>query len=161
MYRAPVDQRSLPYLPMSLETIRALPLPTLAHADCRLFLWTTNRWLPAAFGLLDGWNFAYKQTLVWHKTDANLPGHVAPNSAEFVLVGTRGKPERLTTMPSAVIATTRYGGPGVPSHSRKRECWLDYFELVSPAPRAELFARRARFGWDYPIGDQSLGGRAA
>ena len=26
---------------------------------------------------------------------------------------------------------------------------------------AELFARRARFGWDYPIGDQALGGAAA
>ena len=25
-------------------------------------------------------------------------------------------------------------------------------EEVSPGPYAELFSRRARFGWDYPIG---------
>jgi N6-adenosine-specific RNA methylase IME4 len=29
-------------------------------------------------------------------------------------------------------------------------------ERVSPAPRLEIFARRARFGWDY-AGDGSLG----
>lgn len=29
-------------------------------------------------------------------------------------------------------------------------------ERVSPGPYVELFARRARFGWDY-WGDQSLG----
>lgn len=29
-------------------------------------------------------------------------------------------------------------------------------ERVSPGPYLELFARRARFGWDY-WGDQSLG----
>lgn len=46
-------------------------------------------------------------------------------------------------------------------HSAKPDAFLDLVERVSPAPRAELFARRARFGWDYPIGDQSLGGVAA
>ncbi|MFN8623397.1 MAG: hypothetical protein U0869_21885 [Chloroflexota bacterium] len=30
------------------------------------------------------------------------------------------------------------------------------FERASPGPRVELFARRARFGWDY-WGDESLG----
>lgn len=46
-------------------------------------------------------------------------------------------------------------------HSEKPEAFLDIVEQVSPGPYAELFARRARFGWDYPIGDQSLGGIAA
>jgi N6-adenosine-specific RNA methylase IME4 len=141
----------LPYASMSLDEIKALPVPGLAAHDARLFMWTTNRYLPVAFGVLDAWGFDYMQTLVWHKTDVNLPGHVAPNSAEFVLVAVRGKPGRLALMPSAVIATTRLGG-----HSQKRECWLDYFEQVSPGPYVELFARRARFGWDY-WGDESLG----
>ena len=47
------------------------------------------------------------------------------------------------------------------AHSAKPDAFLDLVERVSPAPRAELFSRRARFGWDYPIGDQALGGRAA
>jgi N6-adenosine-specific RNA methylase IME4 len=115
----------------------------VAEGRCRLFLWTTSRYLPDAFGVLAAWGFRYKQTLVWHKRDANLVGSVAPNSAEFVLVGARGNPARLTPLPSAVISTTRSGG-----HSAKPEAWLDYFEQVSPGPYLELFARRARFGWD-------------
>jgi N6-adenosine-specific RNA methylase IME4 len=155
-YEAAVDTRPLPYAAMSVDGIAALPVAALADCDARLFLWTTNRYIEQAFGVLAAWGFAYKQTLVWHKTDVNLPGHVAPNSAEFILVGTVGKPARPNLMPSAVIATTRLGGPGTPSHSQKRECWLDYFEQVSPGPYVELFARRARMGWDY-WGDQSLG----
>jgi N6-adenosine-specific RNA methylase IME4 len=46
-------------------------------------------------------------------------------------------------------------------HSAKPPCFLDMVEQASPGPYAELFARRARFGWDYPIGDQALGGEAA
>jgi N6-adenosine-specific RNA methylase IME4 len=40
-------------------------------------------------------------------------------------------------------------------HSAKPEAFLDLVESVSPAPRVELFARRARFGWDY-WGNESL-----
>lgn len=42
------------------------------------------------------------------------------------------------------------------AHSQKPEAFLDLVEQVSPGPYLEMFARRARFGWDY-WGDQSLG----
>jgi N6-adenosine-specific RNA methylase IME4 len=42
------------------------------------------------------------------------------------------------------------------AHSQKPEAFLDLVERVSPGPYLEMFARRARFGWDY-WGDQSLG----
>lgn len=41
-------------------------------------------------------------------------------------------------------------------HSAKPEGFLDLVEQVSPGPYLEMFARRARFGWDY-WGDESLG----
>jgi N6-adenosine-specific RNA methylase IME4 len=42
-------------------------------------------------------------------------------------------------------------------HSAKPDSFYDMVERVSPAPRVELFARRARLaGWDY-WGDESLG----
>jgi len=41
-------------------------------------------------------------------------------------------------------------------HSAKPEAFLDLVERMSPGPYVELFARRARFGWDY-WGDESLG----
>lgn len=138
-----LEQRPLPYPGMTLKEIAALPFLTLADDGCRLFLWTTNRYLPFSFDLLKGWGFKYRQTLVWHKADANLPASVAPNSAEFILVATRGMVERLQPWPSAVIKTTRRGG-----HSCKPEVFLDLVEQVSPGPYLELFARRNRLGWD-------------
>lgn len=138
-----LEVRPLPYAPMTLEAIAELPVRDLADKKCRLFLWTTNRYLRDAFDIIEAWGFRYRQTLVWHKTDANLPSSIAPNSAEFLLVAQRGFPGRLGTLPSAVIATTRSGG-----HSRKPEVWLDHIEAVSPPPRLELFARRQRLGWD-------------
>jgi N6-adenosine-specific RNA methylase IME4 len=45
---------------------------------------------------------------------------------------------------------------GARAHSRKPDGALDLIEQASPGPYLELFARRARFGWDY-WGDQSLG----
>jgi len=138
-----LEVRPLPYPPMTLEDIAELPVSELADKRCRLFLWTTNRYLPDAFDIIESWGFRYRQTLVWHKTDANLPSSIAPNSAEFLLVAQKGFPGRLGTLPSAVISATRSGG-----HSTKPEVWLDYIEAVSPEPRLELFARRQRIGWD-------------
>jgi N6-adenosine-specific RNA methylase IME4 len=41
-------------------------------------------------------------------------------------------------------------------HSAKPDGFYDLVERSIPGPYLELFARRARFGWDY-WGDQSLG----
>lgn len=138
-----LEVRPLPYQAMSVEDICELSVSDFAERDCRLFLWTTNRYLDDAFTVMRAWRFKYRQTLVWHKRDANLPASIAPNSAEFILVGTCGAPGRLGVLPSAVISTTRSGG-----HSAKPEVWLDEFERVSPGPRLELFARTQRLGWD-------------
>lgn len=138
-----LEVRPLPYPSMTIEDIAALPVRDFADRECRLFLWTTNRYLREAFDILETWGFRYRQTLVWHKTDANLPASVAPNSAEFILVGTRGFPARGIGFPSAVIAIPRKG-----SHSTKPEAFMDYIETVSQPPYLELFARRKRIGWD-------------
>jgi N6-adenosine-specific RNA methylase IME4 len=140
----------LPYSGMSHEAICALSVSEMADVDCRLFLWTTNRYIEDAFEVVRSWRFRYRQTLVWHKTDTNLVGSVAPNSAEFLLVATRGTPARLSTLPSSIIST-----PHGRSHSRKPEAWLDAVEQVSPGPYLEMFARRNRLGWD-TWGDEAL-----
>lgn len=145
---------ALPYGAMDLEAIRSLPVSDLASADCRLFLWTTNRYLPASFGVAEAWGFTYAQALVWHKTGNPSPfgGSVAPIHAEFLIVAKRGNVEVLDRWPSSVIAANKPRD----EHSRKPDVFLDLVERVSPGPYVELFARRARFGWDY-WGDQSLG----
>jgi len=145
--------RDLGYLTMTIAEITALPVAELAADDAVLWLWTTNRWLPQTFAVMDAWGFAYRQTLVWGKNNPLPVGSVAPSAAEFLLVGRRGKPKTGWAFPSSVIVTPR---PSSRIHSTKPDCFLDYIEATSPAPRLELFARRARFGWDY-WGDQSLG----
>jgi N6-adenosine-specific RNA methylase IME4 len=149
-WEGPVIVKPLPYDAMTFDDICELPVRKLADRDCRLFLWTTNRYLDDAFDVMHAWGFKYRQTLVWNKRDGNLGGSVAASSVEFLLVGTRGAPARLSKLASAVLTTA-----APKQHSRKPDAWLDYIEQVSPGPYVELFARRARFGWDY-WGDESL-----
>jgi len=139
------SKRSMPFDGMSIDELKTIPVATLAdESGCRLFLWTTNAYLPVSFSVLIAWGFTYGQTLVWHKANPlPLPSHVAPNSAEFIVVGRMGRPGRTGAFPSAVIHQAVQKG-----HSRKPEIFLDYIEQVSPGPYVELFARRHRLGWD-------------
>lgn len=150
------EQKSLPYPCMNLEQMSALPVSKLADDDARLFLWTTNRYLPAALPLMDSWGFRYRQTLVWHKTSASpYPGSVAVIDLEFLLVGQRGSPGRPDFARSSLISTSIKRNHADPCHSQKPEAVLDLIEQVSPGPYLEMFARRQRLGWD-TWGDEAL-----
>jgi N6-adenosine-specific RNA methylase IME4 len=143
--------RALPYPSMSIGEIAALPVKEKADKDCRVFLWTTNRYLRDAFDVVSAWGFRYSQTLVWHKTGNPSPfgASVAPYHAEFVLVAHIGHPALGQRLPSQVIAAP------VAQHSRKPDVFMDMFEAASPGPYCELFARRNRIGWD-TWGDEAL-----
>jgi N6-adenosine-specific RNA methylase IME4 len=150
------QRKELPYSAMSLAEIAALPVEAMAEPDCRLFLWTTNKWLPAAFSVAESWGFEYRQLLVWHKAEGGpFITSVAPNTAEFALVCVRGNPERIGSFPSQVLLF-----PAIRNHSTKPDGFTDFIEQVSPGPYLELFSRRARFGWD-TWGDESLHGGSA
>jgi N6-adenosine-specific RNA methylase IME4 len=140
-WNGPVRRYDLPYPSMTIAEIEALPVSALAGRDARLFLWTTNRHLPYAFGVIRAWGFAYRQTLTWKKLDG-LSGSVAPNS-EFLLVAARGAPGLKERLANAVIERSQ-----TKTHSRKPDVFLDLVEQVSPGPYLELFARRQRLGWD-------------
>ena len=139
--------KPLPYKGMDLEAIRALPVKSLAEpSGATLFLWTTNRYLPDAFDVLDAWGAKYRQTVVWAKPPGSRPGFcaaIAPNCAEYLLVAKFGGGEaRLKTWSTNVIVAPRG------AHSAKPEVFMDLIEQVSPGPYIELFARRAKMGWD-------------
>lgn len=138
----------LPYEAMSVEDLAGIPVRELAHPEgARLFLWTTNKYLPAAFGLLGAWGFRYGQTLTWAKTSHVPPftTSIAPQASEYLIYAYCGHPaERTGSFPSTVIASPR----GKTQHSRKPEGFLDLIEACSPGPYLEMFARRNRMGWD-------------
>lgn len=136
----------LPYAAMTLGEMSLLPVRALADPDgCRLFCWTTNRYLPDAFGLVRHWGFNYVQTLVWHKTGNPSPfgGSVAPNHAEFFLVAGFGHVPVLSRAATNVVTAGARR-----RHSEKPDVFLDLVEAVSPGPYLEMFARRQRLGWD-------------
>lgn len=146
--------KSLPYPQMTVEDIARLPVDQLADTSAGLFLWTTNRYLRAAFDVVAAWGFTYTQTLIWVK-DRRSPfvASVAPNHAEYLLVGRRGEHRWTGALRSNVI---EIAAPNQwRAASQKPDAFLDHIEQVSPGPYLELFARRARFGWDY-AGDESL-----
>jgi N6-adenosine-specific RNA methylase IME4 len=139
-------RHDFPYPTMTVADIEMMNVSGWADAGgCNLFCWTTNRYFPDAFHVVEAWGFTYTQTIVWRKTGNPPPhgGSIAPNHAEYLLVARRrGGARWLNRLPSSVVDVPRQ------SHSRKPDAFLDLIERVSPPPYLELFARRQRLGWD-------------
>ena len=137
---------ALPYSSASLDALAALPVADLAApTGAWLFLWTTNKYLPASFGLIREWGFRYTQAITWRKTGAPHPfvRSVAPQHSEHLIVSRRGRAQRLLAFPSSVI-----DAPAQRIHSLKPGVFADLIEQACPGPYVELFARQPRLGWD-------------
>jgi N6-adenosine-specific RNA methylase IME4 len=94
---------------------------------------------------------------VWAKKPRGLgPGGAFATTTEFVIVARRGSLPWKQRLDSTWFGWKRHYEGGYPVHSAKPDGFLDMVEAMSPGPYLELFARRARFGWDY-WGDESLG----
>lgn len=140
------------YATLSFEDICALPVSDLAEREAHLYLWVTNAKLldHDYSALINAWGFSYKTCITWHKTACLGIGHYFRGETEHVLFCTRG---RLPIPPEKRVRNHFDAPRGF--HSSKPEAFLDLVEAVSPGPYLEMFARRARFGWDY-WGNQSL-----
>ena len=155
---------SVPYECMSLDAIKELPVSDLAAPDAHLYLWTTNRYLRAVWDVAEAWGFRGVCILTWCKPPCGvMPGGAWGSNTEFCLFAKRGSLPNIGTANGRWYEWPRRRGPSVREgerrqmmHSAKPEAFIDHVEQVSPGPYLELFARRARFGWDY-WGDQSLG----
>lgn len=136
----------MPYSTLTLNQIKALQVATIAAEDCDLYLWTTQKYLPHAFGVMKAWGFKYCQTITWCKAPRGTgQGGLYCPTTEFLLLGRKGRmPVGKTRKDSTWWHVTRPHD----SHSRKPEFFQDLIEQQSDAPRVELFARRQRPGWD-------------
>jgi N6-adenosine-specific RNA methylase IME4 len=149
------------YSLMDLDAIKALPVAEdFAAADAHLFMWVT----PELYRLGEGvataraWGFEPVDEIIWEKPNIGMgvfPRHVH----EPLLICRRG--DLPFTGPRDIRSVQKWsqrhaGSGGGKVHSAKPDAALDLVERVSPGPYLEMFARRARFGWDY-YGDQSHG----
>jgi N6-adenosine-specific RNA methylase IME4 len=133
---------------MSLDDIKALPIGTLAAANCTLLLWSVWPELPGALDVIAAWGFQYQTAgFVWVKQNASGDGvftgmgyHTRANT-EPCLLATRGSPLRLAADVHQVVMTP------VGEHSEKPEEVARRVERLYPGPYLELFARKPRDGW--------------
>jgi len=154
--------RSLAFSTMSVRDIAAIPVAQMAERDAHLYLWTINSYVRTAYDIVGAWGFRPSTLLTWCKAPMGHGlGGAYRNTTEFCLFCRRGALKTRAEEPTSWWGWKRPYINGDAVHSLKPDAFLDMVERVSPGPYAELFARRARFGWDYPIGDEALGGTVA
>lgn len=158
--------RSARYRTLTLAELEALPVGDYATADSFLLLWITGPFLAlgAHLPLMRAWGFEPSAMgFVWLKSTraarwgapVHSPrswkmglGKTTRQNAEFVILGRRGKPKRLSAgVRQEIIAPAR-------QHSRKPELFYERAEAFAPGPRLDIFGRQKREGWTV-IGDQA------
>jgi N6-adenosine-specific RNA methylase IME4 len=125
----PTHRARNPYSDMTLDEIRALPVPELANADCILWLWTTDAFMFDAIEILDAWGFERETILTWVKDRMGL-GDWLRGRTEHCLLGIRGKPAKPTPEPTP-DQTTMLEAP-LRKHSRKPEEFYALVESLCP-----------------------------
>lgn len=156
--RSYTGKQGLGYPTMPLDDICALPVADLADEDAHLYLWIPDAFLIAGVGqrIIEAWGFKPARLLVWHKRNFGLGTFPRPQH-ETIICAKRGSLAYAVKNAGSVHNWRLSYEPRVGKrHSEKPEGFLDLIEQASPGPYLELFARRARFGWDY-WGDESLG----
>ena len=142
---------------MSLADIRALPVSDIAADNCALFLWVTDPLLPEGLKLMEAWGFKFKTiAFVWAKLNKSAPpmlwterdfftglGYWTRANPELCLLGTRGKPKRVSKAVRRLVVSPRR------EHSRKPDEIAEKIDdlMGRDTSKIELFARTARAGW--------------
>lgn len=132
----------LDYPTMSLEEIEALPIPDLAEeSGCHLYLWVTQKFLPAGLQMVESWGFNYQCLMTWRKNVGFTP-YSWMYDTEHVIFARRGN------LPLQQLGLRLSFDAPVNGHSVKPDVFFDErVVLASPEPRLEMFARRSREGF--------------
>jgi len=128
-----------PYPEMSNDDIKKIKLPLNYNAV--VFLWTTHKFLPIAFEILNHWQLDYKATMVWDKVNIGM-GNWFRMQCEFCLVGIKNKPFWNNTKFSELIKEKRR------EHSRKPDSFFNLINEICAGRKLEYFSREKRDGWD-------------
>jgi len=139
------NQVNMPYPTMTMQSIRnvGIDLRPLVDNNCGLFLWTTHKYLPDAFGIVSAWGFKYHCCLTWDKTNGlSLCGFT--RKTEFLIYAYRG---RINVNQRGQFIPTLFTEK-LTTHSTKPSILYEILERNTPEPRLELFARNKREGWD-------------
>jgi N6-adenosine-specific RNA methylase IME4 len=132
------------YPTMSVKELVALPVPKLAHNDgAHFWVWTTWPLLREAtpHDLLRAWGLRWVGEILWDKETLGT-GHYTRSRTEVLILAVKGALPLLSDCVNPLVNVKR----GM--HSEKPAEFAKLISDLSPGPRIELFARRAREGWD-------------
>lgn len=134
--------KTIAYHLMSIEDIKKFPLQKFVSKDgAHIYLWTTHKYLPTAFQILNSWGVNYQCTLTWVKNVGITPFSFM-YSTEFVLFGQIGN---LSLIRKGIRTDFK---AKVQGHSVKPDEFYKTVRRVSPEPRIDIFNRRKIEGFD-------------
>jgi N6-adenosine-specific RNA methylase IME4 len=139
-----IGTKPLQYPTMTIADLALLPIKNIAEDLSKLFIWSTNGFLPEALGLVKIWGFQYDKLWTWCKP-TGAGGHPR-NATEHLIETSRGALPSIGRHAKAVnnwfiASTSGHSTKPIEARNLIEYCYPNYSKI-------ELFAREKTEGWD-------------